>query len=60
VASVTRAEPIGFLTSTNAALPMANWTRTATNTFDPVTGQFRFTNAIAPGSPQRFYRLQAP
>ncbi len=48
------------LTSTNAALPMANWTRAATNTFDPVTAQFRFTNALAPGRPQLFYRLQSP
>ncbi len=48
------------LVATNPALAMASWTRTATNTFDPVTGQFRFTNAIAPSSPQRFYRLQAP
>ena len=48
------------LTATNALLPIANWTRTATNTFDPVTGQFSFTNTLNPGSPQRFYRLQAP
>jgi len=25
-----------------------------------VTGQFSFTNALAPGNPQLFYRLQAP
>ena len=48
------------MTSTNAVLPMANWTRATTNTFDPVTGQFNFTNALAPGSLQLFYRLQAP
>jgi hypothetical protein len=48
------------LTSTNAALAVASWTRIATNTFDPVTGQFNFTNAIFPDSPQRFYRLQSP
>ena len=27
---------------------------------DHVTGQFSFTNALDPGSPQLFYRLQAP
>ncbi len=48
------------LVSANATLPMANWTQTATNTFDPISGQFRFTNAIAPGSPQLFYRLRSP
>ncbi|KAB2660970.1 MAG: hypothetical protein DVB31_13075 [Verrucomicrobia bacterium] len=36
------------------------WTRIATNTFAPVTGQFRFTNAIAPDSAQRYFRLRAP
>lgn len=48
------------LVSTNVALPIANWTSTATNTFDPVTGQFSFTNAIVPGQSQRFYRLRSP
>ena len=47
------------LVSTNAALAIADWTRTATNTFDS-TGEFRFTNTIAPGSPELFYRLQSP
>ena len=48
------------LGATNAASPVAIWTRIATNTFDSVTGQFSFTNALDPGSPQRFYRLQSP
>ena len=48
------------LVATNAAPATANWTRIATNTFDPVTGQFSFTNVIASGSPQSFYRLQSP
>jgi hypothetical protein len=48
------------LVSTNAALATTHWTRIATNTFDSVTGQFRFTNTIAPVSPQLFYRLQSP
>jgi hypothetical protein len=49
-----------ILATTNAALPIAIWTRIATNTFDPGNGQFSFTNTLDPGSPQRFYRLQAP
>lgn len=48
------------LVASNPALPIASWFRVATNTFDPVTGQFSFTNAFDPVSPQRFYRLQAP
>ena len=48
------------LTSTDATLAIANWTRIATNTFDPVTGQFSFTNNIDPGSSQTFIRLSYP
>jgi hypothetical protein len=47
------------LTSTNVALPLANWTKLATNQFG-VGGSFTFTNAVVPGSPQRFYLLQLP
>jgi hypothetical protein len=47
------------LVSTNLALPTVNWTRIATNSFDPLTAQFSFTNTIAPGNPQLFYRLQS-
>jgi len=46
--------------STNLLSPMANWMPIATNSFDSVTGQFSFTNALVPGNPQLFYRLQAP
>jgi len=45
------------LTSTNLILPLANWTPIATNSFGPA-GSFSFTNAITPGQPQNFYRLQ--
>ena len=45
------------LTSTNMVLPLPSWTRIATNSFG-ATGTFSFTNAIAPGVPQNFYRLQ--
>lgn len=47
------------LSATNVALPIANWTRLATNNFNG-SGNFSFTNAIAPGTPQQFYRLQLP
>jgi hypothetical protein len=47
------------LTSTNVAAPLTNWTVLATNTFRS-DGSFSCTNAIAPGVPGRFHRLQAP
>ena len=47
------------LASTNVALPMANWTRVATNQFDG-SGSFTFTNSIDSSEPQKFYRLQLP
>jgi autotransporter-associated beta strand protein len=45
------------LATTNLAVPLANWTVVATNTFD-ASGQCVATNAIDPNTPQRFYRLQ--
>jgi autotransporter-associated beta strand protein len=45
------------LSSTN--LTQTNWTVEATNTFDG-SGNFSVTNAITPGTPQKFYRLQVP
>jgi autotransporter-associated beta strand protein len=47
------------LSSTNVVLPMANWTRVATNQFD-TSGNFNLTNPINPATPQLFYRLQLP
>jgi fibronectin-binding autotransporter adhesin len=47
------------LASTNVALPVANWTRLATNRFN-ATGAFAFTNAVNPALPQNFYLLQMP
>ena len=47
------------LAATNVALPASNWTAIATRQFD-ASGGFAFTNAIAPGIPQRFYRLRTP
>jgi autotransporter-associated beta strand protein len=45
------------LTSTNIAIPLANWTSLATNTFD-TNGVFHVTNVISSGNPQQFYRIQ--
>ena len=58
---------IGFLTNhpyylvaaTNAALPLNNWTRIATNQFD-ASANFILTNTPIPDWPQTFYRLQLP
>ena len=47
------------LSSTNVALPVANWTRVATNAFGP-GGEFSFTNNVNPLMPQSFYLLQIP
>ena len=47
------------LTTTNVTLPVANWSRIATNQFD-ATGLFNLTNQINPATPQLFYRLQLP
>jgi autotransporter-associated beta strand protein len=47
------------LSSTNAALPVANWTHEATNAFT-AGGAFSFTNVISTNAAQKFYRLQLP
>jgi hypothetical protein len=47
------------LASTNAALPMSNWTRLSTNPFN-TDGSFSVTNALNPITPQEFYRIQLP
>jgi len=49
--------PYMVLMTTNIALPRAQWTVIATNTFDP-SGNFIFTNTINPTSPSTFYLLQ--
>ena len=48
-----------ILTSTNLALPVANWAPLATNPFDPY-GNFRFTNGVDPRKPGLFYLLLLP
>ncbi len=45
------------LGSTNVALPLASWSRVATNVFDP-SGGFAFTNNTA--KPQQFFTIQVP
>jgi hypothetical protein len=45
-----------LLGSTNVALPLSQWPRVATNTFDD-TGSFTVTNSPAPNVPEMFYRL---
>ncbi len=45
------------LTSTNVALPVPQWPRIATNSFDAF-GNFSFSDPINPGSPRKFYLLQ--
>jgi hypothetical protein len=47
-----------LLTSTNITLPITNWVPLNTNVFDYV-GHVNITNAITPGEPQRYFRLQA-
>jgi hypothetical protein len=45
------------LTSTNLALPLADWTVMASNSFD-TGGNFQFTDGITPGTPHMFYVLR--
>ena len=47
------------LASTNVTLPASNWISVATNVFDG-SGNFSFTNAIAPGVPQQFFLIRLP
>ena len=59
VFSGTNGAPNGtyyVLTSTNLALPVANWTRVSTNAFSS-SGTFSVTNAINPAVGQQFYLI---
>jgi hypothetical protein len=47
------------LSSTNLALPPAQWTPSGTSSFDN-SGNFGFTNTVDPTVPQLFYLLQTP
>ena len=48
-----------LLASTNLVLPLANWTRVATNQFD-ANGNFLLTNSFGTNTTRSFYRLQLP
>jgi hypothetical protein len=47
------------LASSDAALPLDQWTRIATNQFD-TAGNFSVTNAIDLSGPHTFFTLQLP
>jgi hypothetical protein len=47
------------LSSTNATLPVASWTRIGTNVLDG-NGGFTYTAAITPSTARRFYIFQVP
>jgi hypothetical protein len=48
-----------LLASTNAALPIAQWTPIATNVFNS-SGGSSYTNAIKSGLPAQLYRVAVP
>jgi hypothetical protein len=48
-----------ILASTNLTLPLANWTRLTTNTFEG-GGQFYFTNPMSPAKPRQFFIFKLP
>ncbi len=48
-----------ILTATNIVTPLSNWVSIATNPFNS-GGGFSFSNAIAPGESQRYFRLRTP
>ncbi len=47
------------LAATNVSQPLSNWVSIATNQFGS-GGNFSFTNGIALGDPQRFFRIRTP
>jgi autotransporter-associated beta strand protein len=49
----------GFHVLSSTNLAQTNWTISASGSFDG-NGNFSVTNAITPGTPQMFYRLQVP
>jgi len=52
-------KPYYLLSTTNVASPEEDWTRVATNQFDPA-GKFIVTNTPTAGANQSFYRLIQP
>jgi T5SS/PEP-CTERM-associated repeat protein len=51
--------PFAVLTATNVATPSSNWVSLVTNQFDS-GGEFSFTNPVAPGDRQRYFRIRTP
>jgi len=51
--------PYAVLTATNVTTPLSNWVSLVTNQFDS-NGNFSFTNPIAPGELQRYFRIRTP
>jgi len=49
-----------LLSSTNLAIPVANWTPVVTNTFDNLTGYFSFTNGMGANKPHEFFIFKLP
>lgn len=45
------------LTTTNLDIPLTNWVTLSTNSFG-ANGSFSVTNAVTPGTPQQFYRIE--
>ena len=52
-------QPYTVLTTTNVALPVANWTVALTNVAFGVSGTASYTNA-GPTDPQRYYKVKSP
>ena len=48
-----------ILTTTNVAVPVAQWTPMVTNQFN-VGGVFGYTNVIQPNTPARYFRVSMP
>jgi len=48
-----------LFTTTNLALPWAQWTLETSNTF-PGNGQFNYTSRVSPNALQQFYRMVSP
>ena len=51
--------PFAVLTTTNLALPQANWKMQGAAT-ELTPGRYQFTDAQAAGAPRRFYRVFSP
>ena len=48
-----------ILSTTNLALPVAQWTPIVTNLFS-ASGAFSYTNVVPPNTPARYFRVSMP